>query len=190
MRRLPTSGCGAGQQDLCSAAPRADDRKSETILIWLALIRGGVRNQRTGQRLRVYGAPAGRSGTMSKSGSWVICVDRASFTSPLVLRFRTFRPLSHSSRYANSRHQRHWSCTDQIRVCSQTLKSAKAVVVARLQRHHPHPEHCLVADIDIVLARERQLAVIANTEYRQARGYWLYRIAIPHIHRQIVLRHQ
>ena len=25
---------------------------------------------------------------------------------------------------------------------------------------------------------------------RQARGYWLYCIAIPHIHRQIVLRHQ
>ena len=69
------------------------------------------------------------------------------------------------------------------------LKSAKAVVVARLQRTS-HPEHCLVADIDIVLARERQLAVIANTEHRQARGYWLYRIAIPHIHRQIVLRHQ
>ncbi len=84
------------------------------------------------------------------------------------------------------------SAADQIRVCSQTLKSAKAVVVvvARLQRHHPHPEHCLVADIDIVLARECQLAVIANTEHRQARGYCLYRIAIPHIHRQIVLRHQ
>ena len=82
------------------------------------------------------------------------------------------------------------SAADQIRVCSQTLKSAKAVVVARLQRHHPHPEHCLVADIDIVLARERQLAVIANTEHRQARRYCPYRIAIPHIHRQIVLRHQ
>src|SRR4051794_39569132 len=28
---------------------------------------------------------------MSKSGSWVIWVDQASFTSPIVLRFRTFR---------------------------------------------------------------------------------------------------
>jgi hypothetical protein len=96
----------------------------------------------------------------------------------------------HGRKVPFSDSSRTGSAADQIRVCSQTLKSAKAVVVARLQRHHPHPEHCLVADIDIVLARERQLAVIANTEHRQARGYWLYRIAIPHIHRQIVLRHQ
>ena len=70
------------------------------------------------------------------------------------------------------------------------IAESVAKVVARLQRHHPHPEHCLVADIDIVLARERQLAVIADTEDRQARGYWLYGIAVPHIHRQIVLCHQ
>ena len=39
-----------------------------------------------------------------------------------------------------------------------------------LQRHYSHPEHDLVADIDIVLAHERQLAVIAATENRQASG--------------------
>jgi hypothetical protein len=66
---------------------------------------------------------------------------------------------------------------------SGIAESVAKVVVARLQRHHPHPEHCLVADIDIVLARECQLAVIANTEHRQACGYWLYRIAVPDIHR-------
>lgn len=61
---------------------------------------------------------------------------------------------------------------------------------ARLQRHHPHPEHGPIANINIVLARERERAVIANTEHRQARGYWPYRIAIPQMHPQIVLRHQ
>ena len=74
--------------------------------------------------------------------------------------------------------------------CAASRSRRKAVVVARLQRHHPHPEHCFVADIDIVLARECQLAVITNTEHRQARRYYPYHIAIPHIHRQIVLRHQ
>src|SRR5215469_5320580 len=39
-----------------------------------------------------------------------------------------------------------------------------------LQRHYSHPEHDLVADIDIVPAHERQLAVIAATENRQASG--------------------
>jgi hypothetical protein len=37
-----------------------------------------------------------------------------------------------------------------------------------LQRHYSHPEHDLVAHIDIVLAHERQLAVIADKENRQA----------------------
>ena len=54
-----------------------------------------------------------------------------------------------------------------------------------LQRHHSHPEHDLVADIDIVLAHERQLAVVADTENRQASGEGLYCVAIPHIDRQI-----
>ena len=61
---------------------------------------------------------------------------------------------------------------DQIRVCSQSLKSAKVVLLGGrlLTADHPHPEHCFIADIDIVLARECQLAVITNTEHRQARG--------------------
>src|SRR3954447_15731465 len=34
------------------------------------------------------------------------------------------------------------------------------------QRHHAHPEHGLVTDIDIVFAQEGQLAVIADAEHR------------------------
>jgi hypothetical protein len=82
------------------------------------------------------------------------------------------------------RSQPHWFFSRPNLRLYQTLKRAKAVPPGgRSQWHHPHPEHCLVADIDIVLARECQLAVIANTEHRQACGYWIYRIAIPHIHR-------
>src|SRR6516165_2958025 len=62
--------------------------------------------------------------------------------------------------------------------------------VLPLQRHHPHPEHHLVADVDVVFTHEGQLAVVADTKHRQAGGYCLYRIAVPHIHRQIVLRDQ
>jgi hypothetical protein len=47
-----------------------------------------------------------------------------------------------------------------------------------------------VADADIVCARESQLAIIANAEHRQAGGYGLDGVAVPHIHRQIVLRDQ
>jgi hypothetical protein len=59
-----------------------------------------------------------------------------------------------------------------------------------LQRHYSHPEHGFVADIDIVFAHERQLAVIADAENRQASGEGLYCVAIPHIDRQIVLGDQ
>ena len=59
-----------------------------------------------------------------------------------------------------------------------------------LQRNHTHPEHSLVADVDIVFAREGQLAVIADAEQREAGRYCPDRIAVPHIHRQIVLRDQ
>src|SRR5205085_11203396 len=52
------------------------------------------------------------------------------------------------------------------------------------------PEHGFVADIDIVLAHERQLPVIADAEDREPSRYCPYRIAIPHIHRQIVLGDQ
>src|SRR6201984_1127018 len=59
-----------------------------------------------------------------------------------------------------------------------------------LQRHHPHPEHGFVADVDIVLAHERQLAVIADAEHREASRHCRYRIALPHIDRQVMLRNQ
>jgi len=60
----------------------------------------------------------------------------------------------------------------------------------RLQRHHTHPEHGFVADIDVVFAHECQLAIIADAEHRQACGYCLYRVTITHIDRKIVLRDQ
>ena len=60
----------------------------------------------------------------------------------------------------------------------------------RLQRHHSHPEHGPVADIDIVRAHEDQLAVIAHPKHRQAGGDCLNRITVPYIYRQIVLADQ
>ena len=65
---------------------------------------------------------------MSKSGSWVICA-RASFTSPLVLRFRTCRRCHIRRDMPIPDISRTGSAADQIRVCSQTLKSAKAVLL-------------------------------------------------------------
>src|SRR5260221_10115103 len=59
-----------------------------------------------------------------------------------------------------------------------------------LQRHHPHPEHGFVADLDIVFAGEGQLAVGAHAEHREAGGYRLYRIAVAHVYRQIVFGDQ
>src|ERR1700731_1334285 len=83
------------------------------------------------------------------------------------------------------------------RARSSDTIGTRAVILAlplcpllRLQRHHAHPEHGLVANVDIVLARETQLAVIADAEHRQTGGYCLHRIAIFHIHRQVVLRDQ
>ena len=55
------------------------------------------------------------------------------------------------------------------------------------QWHHSHPEHGLVADIDIVFAGESQLAVVAHAKHRQTCGYRLYRVPVPHIDRQVML---
>src|SRR5882762_11670067 len=76
------------------------------------------------------------------------------------------------------------------RIAKSGAQRSRIAPDARLQRHHPHPEHRLVTDIDIVLARESQLAVTANTEHRQASGYCVYRLTVPHVYRQIVLRYQ
>ena len=40
-----------------------------------------------------------------------------------------------------------------------------------LQRHHAHPEHRLVAHVDVILAHEVECAVGADAEHRQARGH-------------------
>src|SRR5205823_4864687 len=50
--------------------------------------------------------------------------------------------------------------------------------IACLQRHHAHPEHGLVADIDVIGSREGQLAVVADAEHRQTRLYCLDRFAV------------
>src|SRR5260370_4523047 len=60
----------------------------------------------------------------------------------------------------------------------------------RLERHHPHPEHGFVADVDIVLAHETQFAVGPDAQHREASRYGLYRIAVPHIDRQIMFGDQ
>jgi hypothetical protein len=76
-------------------------------------------------------------------------------------------PASNVTSLVVVRSQPHWFFSRPNLRLYQTLKRAKAVPPGgRSQWHHPHPEHCLVADIDIVLARECQLAVIANTEHR------------------------
>jgi len=61
-------------------------------------------------------------------------------------------------------------------VVDDTGVSGNEQPLLRWQRHHPHPEHGFVADINIVLARERQLAVIADAEHREAS--WLYPIHV------------
>ena len=59
-----------------------------------------------------------------------------------------------------------------------------------LQRHHPHPEHGLVANLDIILTGERQRAVLAHAEDGQTGGKGLDRVTLPYLHGQIVLRDQ
>src|SRR5215471_5316954 len=49
-----------------------------------------------------------------------------------------------------------------ISLCSRPTVREKR---RRLQRHHSHPEHGFVADLDIVFAREGQLAVVTDAEH-------------------------
>src|SRR5215475_8049303 len=59
-----------------------------------------------------------------------------------------------------------------------------------LQLHHAHPEHGLAADVDVVLAYEGELAVVADAEDRQTGWDGPDRVAVSHIHRKIVLGHE
>src|SRR5439155_894378 len=59
-----------------------------------------------------------------------------------------------------------------------------------LQLHHAHPEHGLAADVDVVLAREGKLAVVADAENRQTGWDGPDRVAVSHVHRKIMLGHQ
>src|SRR5215475_2886995 len=59
-----------------------------------------------------------------------------------------------------------------------------------LQLHHAHPEHGLAADVDVVLAYEGELAVVADAEDRQTGGDGPDRVAVSHVHRKIVLGHE
>ena len=60
--------------------------------------------------------------------------------------------------------KRHRLVSEIFRRCEETgvIKTKAAAVAYR--RHHTHPEHGFVADIDIVFAREGQLAVVADAE--------------------------
>ena len=60
--------------------------------------------------------------------------------------------------------KRHRPVSEIFRRCEETgvIKTKAAAVAYR--RHHTHPEHGFVADIDIVFAREGQLAVVADAE--------------------------
>src|SRR5207302_2607374 len=59
-----------------------------------------------------------------------------------------------------------------------------------LQLHHPHPEHGLATDIDVVLAYEGELAVVADAEDRQTGRDGPDRVAVSHVHWKIVLGHE
>src|SRR5205814_338561 len=59
-----------------------------------------------------------------------------------------------------------------------------------LQLNHPHPEHGLAGHVDIVLAYEGELAVVADAEDRQTGRDGPDRVAVSHVHREIVLGHE
>src|SRR6185436_2279274 len=60
----------------------------------------------------------------------------------------------------------------------------------RLQLHHPHPEHGLAGDVNVVLADEGERAVVADAEHRQSGREGPDRVAVSHVHREIVLGHE
>src|SRR5206468_1089989 len=55
---------------------------------------------------------------------------------------------------------------------------------------HTHPEHGLAADVDVVLAYEGELAIVADAEDRQTGRECTDRVAVPHVHWKIVLGHE
>src|SRR5262245_58721444 len=59
-----------------------------------------------------------------------------------------------------------------------------------LQLDHAHPEHGLSADVDVVLAYEGELAIVADTQDRQTGRDGADRVAVSHVHRKIVLGHE
>ena len=60
--------------------------------------------------------------------------------------------------------KRHRLVSEIFRRCEENRRYQTEGGCCRLQRHHTHPEHGFVADIDIVFAREGQLAVVADAE--------------------------
>src|SRR5262245_26866761 len=59
-----------------------------------------------------------------------------------------------------------------------------------LQLNHAHPEHGLAANVDVVLACEGELAIVADAEDRQTGWDGPDRVAVSHVHRKIVLGHE
>src|SRR6476620_5062729 len=76
-------------------------------------------------------------------------------------------------------------------LCSAESSIAKFICQpCILERHHAHPEHELVADVNVVLAHERELAVVSDAECRKPGRARDDLVTLPHIHRQIVLCHE
>src|SRR5881628_1822058 len=73
--------------------------------------------------------------------------------------------------------------------CNTTV-AAPGSRASTLQLHHAHPEHGLATDVDVVLAYEGELAVVADAEDRQTGRDGPDRVAVSHVHRKIVLGHQ
>jgi len=58
-----------------------------------------------------------------------------------------------------------------------------------LELHHAHPEHRVVADVDVILAHKVQSAVVADAEDRKAGRHAVHRRAGAYLHRPDVSRH-
>src|SRR5579872_6055775 len=69
-----------------------------------------------------------------------------------------------------------------------SARSTATYIAANL--HHAHPEHLPIADINIVFAREVELAVGTDAEHGQAGGHLANRVTIAHRQAHDVRRHK
>src|SRR5712691_3407742 len=72
------------------------------------------------------------------------------------------------SRNSGSMYVSHRSSGSRMCPSASTTLYAGVIGNPPLQLDHPHPEYGLAADVDVVLADERELAVVADAEHRQS----------------------